>query len=71
MASEVGMTKAERRKMIISRIKSARMTAVARKYWAERRQRERTFDAEPRDTTIETAGNADYEIQELPDVLSE
>lgn len=58
-----------RRKAIAKAVQRQRMTAISRAYWAKQRRQQAMDGEEPRDTTIETAGNPDYELRELPDLV--
>ena len=55
------------KKMKTSSVMRRRM----KEFWARRHQAAQQLDEEPKDTTIETAGSADYDLQELPDLITE
>lgn len=65
--------RAERLKLVKASAKKMqfklKMVALKRQYWEERRKKFGAVQDEPKDTTIESAGNADYDIQELPDLV--
>jgi len=63
------MTKDQRRHEIERLSKSYKRSSLMRLRWAEKRLARQ--DEEPRDTTIESAGNPDCDLDELLDLVLE
>ena len=66
------LKKPDRKKLIMQRVKTAKLKAGLQRYWQDKHARtaQETGEAvEVKDTTTESSGHADYDIREIEDSI--